>query len=98
MIPCARLFILIGFLLITPVTRAIAQNTRVTAFVSDTHLGVRKIPNGRWHAYEDARWAQDFRLFLEELREVKTWQNRQFDSVYSIIYLDAIQFKNLRLG
>ena len=29
----------------------------------------------------------------EVLDEVKTWQNRQLDEVYPIIYLDAIQFK-----
>jgi len=29
----------------------------------------------------------------EVLDEVRTWQNRQLDSVYPIMYLDAIQFK-----
>ena len=29
----------------------------------------------------------------EVIEEVKTWQNRQLDAVYPIIYLDAIQFK-----
>jgi putative transposase len=29
----------------------------------------------------------------EVLDEVKTWQNRQLDAVYPILYLDAIQFK-----
>ncbi len=29
----------------------------------------------------------------EVLDEVKTWQNRQLDEVYPIMYLDAIQFK-----
>ena len=29
----------------------------------------------------------------EVLDEVKTWQNRQLDKVYPIMYLDAIQFK-----
>ena len=29
----------------------------------------------------------------EVLEEVKTWQNRQLDPVYPIMYLDAIQFK-----
>jgi len=29
----------------------------------------------------------------EVIDEVKTWQNRQLDAVYPIIYLDAIQFK-----
>jgi putative transposase len=29
----------------------------------------------------------------EVLDEVKTWQNRQLDEVYPIVYLDAIQFK-----
>lgn len=29
----------------------------------------------------------------EVLDEVRTWQNRQLDAVYPIIYLDAIQFK-----
>lgn len=27
------------------------------------------------------------------IEEVKTWQNRQLDSVYPIVYMDAIQFK-----
>src|SRR3989442_1255152 len=29
----------------------------------------------------------------EVIDEVKTWQNRQLDAVYPILYLDAIQFK-----
>src|SRR5262244_988120 len=29
----------------------------------------------------------------EVIDEVKTWQNRQLDAVYPIMYLDAIQFK-----
>ena len=29
----------------------------------------------------------------EVLDEVKTWQNRQLDAVYPVVYLDAIQFK-----
>ena len=29
----------------------------------------------------------------EVIEEVKTWQNRQLDAVYPIMYLDAIQFK-----
>src|SRR3569832_2315883 len=29
----------------------------------------------------------------EVIEEVKTWQNRQLEAVYPIIYLDAIQFK-----
>ena len=29
----------------------------------------------------------------EVIDEVKTWQNRQLDEVYPIVYLDAIQFK-----
>jgi putative transposase len=29
----------------------------------------------------------------EVLDEVKTWQNRQLDAVYPIVYMDAIQFK-----
>ena len=29
----------------------------------------------------------------EVIDEVKTWQNRQLDEVYPIMYLDAIQFK-----
>src|SRR6267143_3985800 len=33
------------------------------------------------------------RVTDEVLDEVKTWQNRQLDAVYPIMYLDAIQFK-----
>jgi putative transposase len=29
----------------------------------------------------------------EVIEEVKTWQNRQLDAVYPIVYMDAIQFK-----
>jgi len=29
----------------------------------------------------------------EVIEEVKTWQNRQLDEVYPIVYMDAIQFK-----
>lgn len=36
---------------------------RLRVFISDTHFGVGKV-NGRWHNFEDARWAPEFADFL----------------------------------
>jgi hypothetical protein len=66
MISFTRL-VLIPILFVFCVSVATAQNTRLTAIISDTHFGVGKTPDGRWHPYEDARWATEFGLFLEEL-------------------------------
>jgi Calcineurin-like phosphoesterase len=60
-------FVLAPILLFLCVPAATAQNNRLTAIISDTHFGVGKTPDGNWHPYEDARWATEFRLFLEEL-------------------------------
>jgi hypothetical protein len=38
--------------------------TRTAIFLSDTHFGVGKV-KGKWHPYEDARWADEFGKFLE---------------------------------
>jgi hypothetical protein len=92
----SRQLLLIGFVL-AAATSAVAQNNRLTAFISDMHLGVGKTADGRWHPYEDARWAQDFALFLEELNRqgqgntdlilngdtFELWQSLQNDCVYS---------------
>jgi len=67
MITATHRLILIPFLLAICTSAATAQNTRLTAIISDTHFGVGKTPDGNWHPYEDARWATEFRLFLEEL-------------------------------
>jgi hypothetical protein len=66
MIRLTRL-ILIPVLFVFCAWGATAQSTRLTAIISDTHFGVGKTPDGKWHPYEDARWAPEFRLFLEEL-------------------------------
>jgi UDP-2,3-diacylglucosamine pyrophosphatase LpxH len=42
---------------------------RLRIFISDTHFGVGKV-NGRWHNYEDARWAPEFAAFLEEMNRI----------------------------
>jgi hypothetical protein len=89
--------ILIGFVLTISAVSAIAQNNRLTVLISDTHLGVGKTADGRWHAYEDARWARDFTLFLEEINRegqgktdlilngdtFELWQSLQNDCIYS---------------
>src|SRR6266404_5138673 len=96
MIIFVRLLMAIAFVLVTA-TSVLPQNSRLTAFISDTHFGVGKTADGRWHPYEDARWAQDFALFLEELNRqgqgntdlilngdtFELWQSLQNDCVYS---------------
>lgn len=59
--------IFITFLLAICAPGATAQSSRWTVFISDTHFGVGKTADGNWHPYEDARWASEFKLFLEEL-------------------------------
>ena len=89
--------ILSGLFFLFLATTAAAQTDRLTAFVSDTHLGVGQFADARWHPYEDARWARDFKLFLEELDRkgagktdlilngdtFELWQSLQNDCVYS---------------
>lgn len=65
-----RVLILIPFLLAFGVSEATARNLRLTVVISDTHFGVGKMPNGEWHPFEDARWAPEFKLFLEELNRI----------------------------
>jgi hypothetical protein len=47
-------------------------------FLSDTHFGVGKV-NGKWHPYEDFRWADEFKLFLNEM-------NRQGEGRCDLIF------------
>ena len=61
-----RLLIL-GFIFTVSMPAVIAQSGRLTVIISDTHFGVGKQVNGKWHPYEDARWAPEFALFLEEM-------------------------------
>lgn len=65
-----RVLILIPFLLAFGVSEATARNLRLTVVISDTHFGVGKMPSGQWHPFEDARWAPEFKLFLEELNRI----------------------------
>lgn len=67
MITLSHRFVLTLSLFALCVSTASAANTRLTIVISDTHFGVGKMPNGNWHPYEDARWANEFRLFLEEM-------------------------------
>jgi UDP-2,3-diacylglucosamine pyrophosphatase LpxH len=39
---------------------------RLRIFISDTHFGVGKV-DGRWHNFEDARWAVEFEKFLDKM-------------------------------
>jgi UDP-2,3-diacylglucosamine pyrophosphatase LpxH len=58
-----------GFPTIDPPPPARAPSSgRLTAFISDLHLGVGTDPStGRWHPFEDFRWQHEFGLFLEAL-------------------------------
>jgi hypothetical protein len=92
----ARLLLWIPILLTIAASGATAQNPRVTVFISDTHFGVGKTPDGKWHPYEDARWAPEFKLFIEELNRegngqidlilngdtFELWQSLQNDCIY----------------
>jgi len=46
---------------------ALSGNDRFTVFISDTHFGVGRDPDGKWNNYEDARWPTEFALFLDYL-------------------------------
>ncbi len=91
-----RALILIPFLLAFGVSEATARNLRLTVVISDTHFGVGKMPSGQWHPFEDARWAPEFKLFLEELNRIgkgetdlvfngdtfELWQSLENDCTY----------------
>ena len=62
----ARAFLSACVLLAAAVTSVSAQSGRLTVFISDTHFGVGK-QDGQWHAFEDARWAPEFYLFLDAI-------------------------------
>jgi UDP-2,3-diacylglucosamine pyrophosphatase LpxH len=36
-------------------------------FISDLHMGVGRLADGRWSNFEDFRWAPEFRAFLDEI-------------------------------
>ena len=40
---------------------------RLTAFISDVHLGLGRTADGNWHPYEDFRWPNALRGFLDAL-------------------------------
>lgn len=40
---------------------------RLTAVISDLHMGVGRRAGGAWHPMEDFRWADEFALFLQEV-------------------------------
>src|SRR5690349_21672954 len=65
-----RAFILTSLLLAFAVSAATARNFRLTVIISDTHFGVGKKSDGMWHPYEDARWATEFKLFLDEVNRM----------------------------
>lgn len=107
--PTHRL-ISILFVLTVAASGAIAQNSRLTAVISDTHFGVGKTPDGKWHAYEDARWASEFKLFLEELNSegngetdlvfngdtFELWQSLEKDCVHADENLGCTEAEALR--
>ena len=96
MITHARRLCCIPALLAIVASAVTAQNPRITVFISDTHFGVGKTPDGKWHPYEDARWAPEFKLFLEQLNRegngqidlilngdtFELWQSLQNDCIY----------------
>lgn len=110
MIPHARRLFWITILLAIAASVATGQTTRLTVFISDTHFGVGKTPNGNWHAYEDARWAPEFKLFLEELNRAgdghtdlilngdtfELWQSLQTDCTYDDENLSCTEVEALR--
>ena len=79
MIAFSPRLVLIPLVVFLCLTAATAQNPRLTAIISDTHFGVGKTPDGKWHPYEDARWATEFKSFLEEL-------NRQGNGSTDLIF------------
>jgi hypothetical protein len=48
---------------------AVPGTDRLRVFISDTHFGVGKV-DGRWHNFEDARWAPEFAAFLAAMDRV----------------------------
>lgn len=40
---------------------------RLTVVLSDTHFGVGHRADGQWHPFEDFRWLDDFKKFLDEV-------------------------------
>lgn len=91
-----RVLILIPFLFAIGVSDATARNLRLTVVISDTHFGVGKKSDGTWHPYEDARWATEFKLFLDEVNRMgkgetdlvlngdtfELWQSLENDCTY----------------
>jgi len=83
-----------------------AKSDRYLAFISDSHLGIghAPAPNGgvggapgaRWDNYEDARWPEDLKAFLEDLQAIgngrvdlvlngdtfELWQSRDVPCIY----------------
>jgi UDP-2,3-diacylglucosamine pyrophosphatase LpxH len=41
--------------------------SRLTVVLSDTHFGVGHRADGQWHPFEDFRWLDDFKKFLDEV-------------------------------
>jgi UDP-2,3-diacylglucosamine pyrophosphatase LpxH len=48
-------------------TETAPSGPRLTAFISDLHLGVGRDSNGQFFPYEDFRWKDEFLLFLKAL-------------------------------
>jgi len=106
----ARRLIWIPILFAIFASAATAQNTRLTVFISDTHFGVGKTQDGNWHPYEDARWAPEFKLFLEELNRqgnghtdlilngdtFELWQSLDNDCTYPDENLSCTEVEALR--
>src|SRR3569623_1070935 len=83
-----------------------AKSDRYLAFISNSHLGIghAPAPNGgvggapgaRWDNYEDARWPEDLKAFLEDLQAIgngrvdlvlngdtfELWQSRDVPCIY----------------
>jgi Calcineurin-like phosphoesterase len=84
--------------------------TKMTVFISDLHFGVGKDSAGKWHNYEDARWAPEFELFLSEVNRLgsgntdlmlngdtfELWQSVQKDCVYANPNLGCTEDEALR--
>ena len=110
MIPRTRRLLWISILLTIAASGATAQNPRLTVFISDTHFGVGKTQDGKWHAYEDARWAPEFKLFIEELNRqgngqidlilngdtFELWQSLENDCLYPDENLSCTEVESLR--
>jgi UDP-2,3-diacylglucosamine pyrophosphatase LpxH len=67
------------------------REQRVTVFISDLHFGVGHVDtglfdggrytSGKWHPYEDFRWAVEFGKFLDELKIVGKEENAPVELV-----------------